>query len=94
MVGLVYNVHVMKKYGVGFVRERMAEALDYADQGIPVFIERRGVRYRLSVDQPPKTARKKRTAYIEVLDPQIEQGEWTWGWSPGAMKLHKPRRRS
>jgi antitoxin (DNA-binding transcriptional repressor) of toxin-antitoxin stability system len=81
----------VKKYGVGVVRQRLAEALDYAEQGVPVVIERRGVQYRLSVDRP-KTRRKTRpTPYIEILDPVVEQGEWTWDWSPGKITL-QPRR--
>lgn len=83
----------MKKYGVGFVRERLAEALDYADKGVPVFIERRGVRYRLSVEPTAKSARKPRKPYIEVLDPAIEKGEWTWDWSPGTLAVKTRRSR-
>ena len=90
---MVYIVHAMKKYGVGFVRERLAEALDHADRGVPVFIERRGVRYRLSVEQPRKAAPKARSSYIEVLDPAIARGEWAWDWSPGGLDLKSPRRR-
>lgn len=86
----MYNVR-MKKYGVGFVRERLAEALDYADKGVPVFIERRGVRYRLSVEPSRKAAPRPRKPYIEVLDPAIERGEWTWEWSPGTLDLRPGR---
>ena len=84
----------MKKYGVGFVRERLAEALDYADRGIPVFIERRGVRYRLSVEQPQKAAPRARRSYIQVLDRAITRGEWAWDWSPGGLdlKTRRPRK--
>lgn len=89
----MYNVQVMKKYGVGFVRERLAEALDYADQGIPVIIERRGVQYRLSVDRPTPPLARTRKPYIEVLDPAIAQGEWAWEWAPGRLALKRPRRR-
>ena len=91
---LVYIVHAMKEYGVASVRERLAEALDYADQGVPVFIERRGVRYRLSVDEATKPASKARKSYLEVLDPVIETGEWAWNWSPGSftLKAHRGRK--
>ncbi len=40
----------MKKYTVAMVRERLAEAPDAAEQGVPVVNERRGVRYTLAVE--------------------------------------------
>ena len=83
----------MKEYGVAFVRERLAEALDYADKGVPVIIERRGVRYRLSVDRPKKSSRRTRKRYLEILDPAIENGTWTWEWSPGELDFKRPRPR-
>jgi hypothetical protein len=92
-VEMVYNVR-MKKYGVGLVRERLAEALDYADNGVPLFIERRGVRYRLSVEPSKRPARRDRKPYIEVLDSAIERGEWSWDWAPGTLKLGTRRARS
>jgi hypothetical protein len=84
----------MKKYGVGLVRERLAEALDYADKGVSVFIERRGVRYRVSVEPATRPSRKRQRPYIKVLDPAIGRGEWTWDWSPGTLdlKARRPRR--
>ena len=83
----------MKKYGVGVVRERLAEALDFADRGVPVVIERRGVRYRLTVDRPKRRARTPPKPYIEVLDDAVERGEWAWAWSPGRLtfKARRPR---
>ena len=73
------------------VRERLSQALDEAQQGQPVFIERRGVRYRLSVEWPAKPARARKPN-IEVLDPAIESGQWTWDWRPGALRLRAKRR--
>ena len=92
---LLYNVHV-KRYTVGMVRERLAEALDEAQAGHPVFIERRGVLYRLSVAPARKAARPGRKRAIEVLDPSIEKGAWTWEWSPRVrgLKLGTRRRRA
>lgn len=87
----------MKKYTVGMARERFAQALDEAQRGEPVFIERKGVTYRLSVEKPAKAARSKKP-YIEVMDPAVEAGLWTWDWSPGKLrfrsKLKKAGRRS
>ena len=67
----------MKRYTVGLVRERLAEALDEADRGVPVVIERRGVRYTLTVERP-KRKRKTRRPILTVLDDAVAEGQWTW----------------
>jgi hypothetical protein len=82
----------MKTYSVAMVRERLADALDDAQAGRPVFIERRGVIYRLSVE-PPAKARPRRKRSIEIVDPAIEQGAWTWAWSPRGKGLRLRARR-
>jgi hypothetical protein len=84
----MYNVH-MRKYSVAMVRERLAEALDQAEQGRPVLIERRGVTYELTVR---KRAPKRSVPQMEVIDgPLIETGDWSWDWRGGALNL-RPRR--
>jgi antitoxin (DNA-binding transcriptional repressor) of toxin-antitoxin stability system len=86
----MYNVH-MKKYSVAMVRERLSEALDRAEQGKPVFIERRGVTYELTVRRPA-ARRKKAAPAIEVLDAAlVTSGEWTWDWKGGALKVSARR---
>ena len=77
------------------VRERLSQALDEAYEGQPVFIERRGVTYRLSVERPEPAAKRAaaRKPYIEVLDPAIEAGEWTLEWRPEGVRF-KGRRRT
>ena len=80
----------MKKYSVSMVRERFAQALDEAQRGEPVFIERGDVVYRLSVERRKTTRRRKPS--IEILDPAVERGQWTWDWSPGRLGF-KGRRR-
>ena len=86
----------MKKYTVSLVRERFAQALDEAERGEPVLIERKGVMYRLSVDRPKKTATARKT-HFEILDAAVEAGQWTWDWSPGRLtfrsKVRAPRRK-
>jgi len=80
----------MKKYSVAMVRERLAEALDQAEQGHQVFIERRGVTYELTVR---KRAARKSAPHIEVIDPLLVQsGEWGWEWKGGGLKF-RPRAR-
>ena len=74
------------------VRERLSEALDEADRGVPVIIERRGVQYRLSVEPktPPRKSRRK--PRIEVLDPEALEHGWTWDLTPKGLKFRRNRR--
>jgi len=81
----------MKTYTVAMVRERLAQALDEAQQGQPVFIERRGVTYRISVETPASSGRVRRRS-IEILDPAVERGQWTWDWTPRQMRFRGKRR--
>jgi antitoxin (DNA-binding transcriptional repressor) of toxin-antitoxin stability system len=86
----MYNVH-MKKYSVAMVRERLSEALDQAEQGKPVFIERRGITYELTV-RKPAARRKKAAPHIEVLDRSlVRSGEWTWEWKGSGLKFRRRR---
>jgi antitoxin (DNA-binding transcriptional repressor) of toxin-antitoxin stability system len=85
-------MYIVKKYTVSLVRERLAQALDEAQRGEPVFIQRDDVLYRLSVEPPPARARARRKPQIDVLDEAIEKGQWTWDWS-GAQLTFRSRRR-
>jgi antitoxin (DNA-binding transcriptional repressor) of toxin-antitoxin stability system len=87
----MYNVQVAKEYTVAAVRERLAEALDEAERGEPVFIERRGVTYRLSVEPKPRR-RTSRSPRIDILDPALEAGQWTWDWRGRELRLRTRRR--
>ena len=81
----------MKRYTVSAVRERLAEALDAADSGVPVIIERKGVRYRLAVEKST-SPRKARRSYVEILDPAVASGQWTWDWTPKGLTFRGKRR--
>jgi len=76
----------MKKYTVGVVRQRLSEALDEAQRGEPVLIQRGSVTYRLSVDAPAR-ARRATPPKIDVLDPAVADGQWTWDWSGGQLRF-------
>ena len=76
----------MKRYTVALVRERLAEALDEAERGEPVFIERKGVRYRLSLDKA-KPRRTRRASRIQVTDPAVAGGKWTWDWAANGVRF-------
>jgi antitoxin (DNA-binding transcriptional repressor) of toxin-antitoxin stability system len=73
----MYNVHVMKRYTAAQARARLSQALDDAEAGSPVVIERRGVRFRI-VREPSPAARPRRAPLVEILDPAVERGQWTW----------------
>ena len=88
---MMYNVHEMKRYTVAQVRERLASALDEVERGVPVVIERRGVRYLISVESR-KTRRARRPSIIETVDPAIAAGQWTWTWTSRGVRLKRPRR--
>jgi len=53
------------------VRERLSVALDEAERGDPVIIERRGVRYQLMLAPEAKKRRGKGMSRIEILDPSV-----------------------
>jgi antitoxin (DNA-binding transcriptional repressor) of toxin-antitoxin stability system len=89
----VYNVQIVKKrYTVARVRERLSDALDEAEKGAEIFIERRGTRFRLTLDRPKPTRSSSRKPRIEVLDPAVAEGQWTWSWTPRGLSF-KPRKR-
>jgi hypothetical protein len=81
----------MKRYTVSLVRERLSEALNEADKGVPVIIERKGVRYRLAVDKPAR-ARKATQPQIEILDPAVADGQWTWDWTSRGLRFRGKQR--
>ena len=79
----MYNVHMSKRYSVSQVRERLSDALDEADRGTPVVIERRGVRYQLTrMAAVTATRPSRRRPRIKVLDPAVTAGQWRWDWLP------------
>jgi hypothetical protein len=82
----------MKKYTASFVRERLSDALDQAELGEDVFIERRGVTYRLSVEKPRRSRRSAAPRRIEILDKAVEAGEWAWDWQGGELRFRAERR--
>jgi hypothetical protein len=83
----------MKRYTVAQVRERLATALDEAAQGIPVFIERRGVKYRLTVENRPVDRRSGKSR-IETLDRAVADGDWEWRPTTRGLAFKSRRRRS
>lgn len=71
-------------------RARFGEILDEAEKGMPVLIERRGVRFRLVAEKgPPSNASKP---VFDFVDAGVMTGQWTW--KAGAKGLaFAPRRK-
>ena len=87
-----YNVQ-MKRYSASEARKRIAEVLDGAEHGEKIVIERKGLRFLVLLDgAKPGTKRSKgtRSPVLEILDPDIEKGQWTW--RSGRRGLHLARR--
>lgn len=85
------DVH-MKRYTVAQVRQQLANALDIAERGEPVSIERRGVTFELRRRVETRSSARSPKLF-DVLDPSILEDDWHWS-SPGeAMTLvMRPRR--
>jgi prevent-host-death family protein len=86
----------MKRYTVAQLRRRLADVLNEVERGEPVVIERRGMRYVLRLE-PARKKGRRREPMIEILDPSVEAGQWTWTWTPAGLRFHgrvrKPRRK-
>jgi antitoxin (DNA-binding transcriptional repressor) of toxin-antitoxin stability system len=82
-----------KRYTVAQVRERLSDALDQAEHGEAVIIERRGVRYQLTLAPVAKPRRAKGISRIEILDPSIDAGEWSWSWTGRNLTFRARRQR-
>jgi prevent-host-death family protein len=81
----------MKGFTVAEARARFGDLLDQAEQGDPVIIERRGVRFRLQAEAPAK--RILSTRFFDWLDPAVEAGEWTWELASGGARFKARRSR-
>ena len=90
--GYVSSGTPVKRYSVSVVRERLADALDAAERGVPVIIERKGVRYRLTVEKATRPAKRRRPR-IEVLDEDVAAGSWTWDLAQRGLAFKGGRRR-
>ena len=81
----------MKFLKVAEARARFGEILDQAEAGSPVLIERRGVRFRVVVEESPKAAAPAGFAFV---DDAVIDGQWTWepGKSGVTFKARKKAR--
>jgi hypothetical protein len=84
-------MYSMKRYSVAVVRERLSEALNEVDRGVPVIIERRGVRYRLTRERQ-QTRKTTRKPVIDQVDHDVAAGQWSWDWKPGGLQFARNAR--
>ncbi len=81
-------MYTMNRYSVADARKQMAHVLDEAEKGQGVIIERKGVLFRLSLDQPKRPPRRSNPPQLEILDAAVEAGTWSWGMmSKGEIKF-------
>lgn len=83
----------MKHYSASLFRQQVSRALDEAERGEMVIVERRGLRFRLV--QEPTAAEATPRPWLEVLDRRLLDSDWYWDWKPGQLKLRfrRPRTR-
>jgi hypothetical protein len=89
----MYNVHPVKHLKVAEARARFGELLDQAEQGTPVIIERRGVRFRLAADAGPGPAAPAPSPF-EYVDAAVLGGQWTWKAGPTGLRFGRRRRKA
>jgi antitoxin (DNA-binding transcriptional repressor) of toxin-antitoxin stability system len=82
----------MKRYTAAQARQQLAELLDLAERGQAVVIERRGVRFGVRMERRRRPQRK-RAALIDLVDPAVQDGSWTWEWQDGELAFAPKKRR-
>jgi prevent-host-death family protein len=84
----------MKRYTASEARARISDVLDGAEHGETVIIERRGVRFQVVVDRarPARRPSRKHARSLEIRDPGVEAGNWTWRAGPGGLSFARRSR--
>ena len=85
----------MKHLKVAEARARFGEILDEAERGVPVFIERRGVRFKVIADVAASSETAPPPDPFGYVDPAVMTGNWTWKLGPKGLAFvaHRPRKR-
>ena len=81
----------MVRFTASEARKRISDVLNGAEQGETVVIERRGVRFRVVIDRlgPIKTVPAGKAPVLEIRDPGVEAGTWTWRPERGGLKFSR-----
>ncbi|MDZ4696094.1 MAG: hypothetical protein SGI86_13175 [Deltaproteobacteria bacterium] len=85
----------MIRYRVAEARKQISRVLDDAEKGNGVLIERKGVLFRVLLETPNRLPpRSRRPPPIEVLDPAVEAGNWSWDvQAKGGLKFVATRKK-
>ena len=68
----------MKHLKVAEARARLGEVLDEAERGVPVFIERRGVRFKVVAEAAETPLKAAAADIFSFVDQDVMSGNWTW----------------
>ena len=83
----------MKRYTAAKARQQFSLLLNTAERGESVIIERRGVRFRIRVEQQPGLrSAPRRVPVIEFVDPAVAAGRWGWDWEPEGLRFVAAKR--
>ena len=87
----MYNVH-MVRFSATEARKELFRLLDSVEEGEEVVVERKGVRFRLVLDRSGR-GQQKPPKRLEVTDPDILAGQWTWAAGRDGQLQFQPRSR-
>ena len=76
LVVALYNVH-MSRFTASQARQNFSRVLDQAAGGQSVMIELGQLRFRLVLEEKRRAPRTA-SSVIEILDPAVADGNWTW----------------
>lgn len=65
-------------YATAQAREHLSRILSQAERGERVFIERRGVRFRVEVVREAPTRAPRGKKVLEIVDAAVEGGQWSF----------------
>jgi antitoxin (DNA-binding transcriptional repressor) of toxin-antitoxin stability system len=80
------------RYTSAQARKNLARLLDRAASGEAVVIERGAERFRVVAERRAAPRRRVRSP-IQVLDPAVESGNWSWKLGPGGLSFMGRRSR-
>lgn len=83
----------MKRYSSSELRSRLAEVLDAAERGESVVIERRGKRFALRAERGRRRTPPSRGPLVDIVDPAVAEGQWTWALSPAGLTFKRRSRK-
>lgn len=77
----------MKRYTAAQARAQFSLLLDEAERGESVIIERRGVRFHVRTGRQAEVKPTTRAAILELVDPDVAAGHWTWDWDSEGVRF-------